>query len=321
MQTNQLINQGAETNPNYLPTPCPGCSEIFNTQCIIFNGQTGGILNIPQGVNLNQVISVIDNSLALILDYIENLTGINLWTNIPYITNSIVIHNQELFLSLGATLATDVPGISPLWKQLTCPCIPPELFTYTFEVTPSNAVITINGIVTDTFTGPAGSTIDVEVTATGYQNFSNTYTVNTDQTITIDLIPIVSYTFYWGEIGNIFAPNPSGISQANWDNLIKPDGTSGNMTEYTGTFQNNYERDSTGFNSQWWIVLIPTSQTTVVNDLPNYIWYTWDVLTSAWYVFNEHSPYTGTVTLDGINYTYSAIRPGNSNKIKYSKLP
>ncbi len=193
--------------------------------------------------------------------------------------------------------------------------------TITFNSNPSGAVITVNGSNTNTFTGAPGTVVALTANLVGYLPYTENYTVpSSSQTHTLNLVVDNSFLYYWGEIGNIYAANPSGITQLNWDTYIKPNGTGNNMDDNVGVLLDNYEKDSTGNPLQWWIILVPTSETAVVNDLPNYTWYTWDTITSAWYEFTESAPLTGTVTLDSISYTYVAIRPNASNKIKYSKL-
>lgn len=192
--------------------------------------------------------------------------------------------------------------------------------TITFVSNPIGANITINGVATSTHTGLAGSVINLGASLVGYINYFSQYTLpSSSGTHTIELIPnsTPSFDFYWGEIGNIYTSNPSLISESNWDSLIKPNGTGGNMSKLTvQSLGDTYSKDSTEDPLQWWILMVPNS---VGANLSAYTWYTWDSFNSNWIEFTEHSPYEGSVTLDGTVYNYTAIRPNQSIKIRISK--
>lgn len=192
----------------------------------------------------------------------------------------------------------------------------PIEYTVSFVSTPPGAVFTINGVTTNTITAPQGTLLNVTANLAGYVPFENTYTIGSvDQVITILLTAAPpSFTYYWGEIGNIFAPTPSGITEFNWDNQIKPDGTNGGMNTYNAaSLLNSYQQDATGFNLQWWIILIPQSANV---DISDYRWFIFDEL-SQLYVPYLQTVYDGVVSLDGVDYNYSAIRPSAITRIQF----
>lgn len=196
-----------------------------------------------------------------------------------------------------------------------------DFITVTYTVNPSDATILINGEATNSLSVPVGSNVNVVISQSGYETYTDTFTAPlVDTTYNISLTPLELFNYYWGEIGNIFAPSPNGISQSNWNNLIKPDGTSDNMDFYedASSLDLVYEKESTGSQLQWWIILVPTSKVNIVNDLANYSWKTYNNISG------EPAEYTGavssgTVVLDSISYTYRAIRPLISTKIQFSK--
>lgn len=193
--------------------------------------------------------------------------------------------------------------------------------TLTYTVNPNDATVIINGEATNSLSVPIGSTVTVTISRSGYQTYTNTFTAplqDTSYSITLDALSFFNY--YWGEIGNIFASEPFQITQSNWFNLIGPDGTSGNMDFYQNVtdLEQSYEKDSTGGQLKWWIILVPTNESSIVAELSDYSWKTYDNLNNTPTLYSG-AIYNGTVTLDSVNYTYSAIRPLVSTKINFSK--
>ena len=202
----------------------------------------------------------------------------------------------------------------------------PEPTTYTLTVnpTPANAVVTLNGQATNTLTVNAGTVINMVVSKAGYITQSEAITMNSNQTRNIILLQdlTLSFQYYWGEIGNIFAANPSSISEANWDTQIKPNGTNGGMSYFpnASSFPADMHKIATGLNYQWWIVLVPANQSATVADLVNYNWFIWDELLQAWVDYPAGGIQNqGNVTLDGILWKYTAVRPTTITKVKFSK--
>lgn len=184
---------------------------------------------------------------------------------------------------------------------------------------PSDAVVYINGVNTHTLDVPVGSNVVISVSKSGYITETRTFVAPTnDETIVISLAQEqATFDYYWGEIGNIFAPEPSSITQENWTNQISPDGTSGGMTFYENqsTIPDSIERVATGANLQWWILLVPSEIEQDKNYTDSYSWDIYDELIED-YVSYDGTVYKGSVELDGVLYSYSAIRPATITKIK-----
>lgn len=201
--------------------------------------------------------------------------------------------------------------------------------TLTYTVNPGDATVIINGEATNSLSVPIGSTVTVTISRSGYQNYTNTFTAplqDTSYNIVLTPVSTLSFDYLWGEIGNIFAPEPVDISVSDWTNLILPNGTSGGLNFYQNASDLNslYEQDSTGGSLQWWIIMVPALETSIVDELSNYTWKTYNTLSG------QLENYSGTVyegavilthpqTLDPVDYTYSAIRPLVSTKIQFSK--
>lgn len=195
--------------------------------------------------------------------------------------------------------------------------------TVSYDVTPSDATVTINGEVTNSLSVLKGSNVTVSITRSGYLPYNETFAaplIDTAYDITLQAVPTLNFDYFWGEIGNIFASEPYAIQEANWDNLIKPNGTSGGMNFYenANALQNSYEKEPTGGQLQWWIMLVPTSETTITSQIPDYTWKVFNQLSNS---FENYTGmvYPGVVTLDSVEYLYSAIRPLSITKIQYSK--
>lgn len=196
---------------------------------------------------------------------------------------------------------------------------PVEYSTITIVPIPSDAVVKINGATTTTATLAKGSSASVSVSKEGYTTKNVNITVpNTPTSYEIELQSISSSNYYWGEAGVIYAANPSNITQGNWD-TIKTNGQVGNkFISYSNTtLPTSMQRDATGTLLAWWMILVPTSSTAMVASLSNYHWEIYDELLSQFVLYTD-ATYQGTVTLDGIEYTYRAIRPSTLTKIKYT---
>lgn len=69
--------------------------------------------------------------------------------------------------------------------------IAPTIKTLTIATVPSGAIVTMNGVTTNSISAPSGTTVDVEVSLAGYAPIVSTYVVGfIDQTITLNLVPI-----------------------------------------------------------------------------------------------------------------------------------
>ena len=66
--------------------------------------------------------------------------------------------------------------------------------TLTVSATPETAVIKLNGEIRDIITVGAGASVDIEITADGYESYADSVTVNDDAVLYIDLKKI-QYTF------------------------------------------------------------------------------------------------------------------------------
>ena len=250
---------------------------------VTLNGQVTKSITVPQGTNVT----------------------INV-TKAGYVT-----HNSSVVVNANQTVPITLQAV-------------PVQYTLTVTTNPSDSTILLNGQATNTLTVNAGTVINMVVSKAGYITQSEAITMNSNKTRNIillqDLTP--SFPYYWGEIGNIFAANPSSISEANWDTQIKPNGTNGGMSYFpnASSLPADMHKIATGLNYQWWIVLVPDNQNATVADLANYSWFIWDELLQAWVDYPSGGIQNqGTVTLDGILWRYTAVRPTTITRVKFSK--
>lgn len=128
------------------------------------------------------------------------------------------------------------------------------------------------------------------------------------------------FDYYWGEIGIIRTPDPSKISQETWTTYLKPSDDTGifKLFKNKKNINDSFEQMPSGEVFRWWMILVPSDK---VSDLSNYKWYQFNGLSSQYDSLElETTIYNGTITLDNINYTYSAVRPVVYDaKIKYCK--
>lgn len=244
-------------------------------------------------------------------------------SNISHGTTVAIEVSKAGYITSSSSVTVTADAVIPITLQT----VPVQNYTLIVNPTPSDSVVTLNGQNVSALSVASGTDVIISVSKSGYVTHTETVTVtsNITKNITLQAIPQpVGFPYYWGEIGNIFAPDPSDITESNWDTHIKHNGTNGGMLYFPNatSFPNDMWKESTGLNYQWWIVLIPHSQTSIVNDLPNYGWFVWDELLQAWVDFvaeTEETTSIGDLTLDGVFYTYNAIRPTVITKVKFSK--
>lgn len=81
---------------------------------------------------------------------------------------------------------------------------PSENYTLTVNPSPNNANVTLNGQSGRSITVPAGTSVRVIVSSSGYQTYDETVVVNADRTlnVTLDPIPVETYTVTVNPIPN-----------------------------------------------------------------------------------------------------------------------
>ena len=307
------------------------CCDFISGKCVLYTGPNITTpLQIDNNTSINEVIVKFAEYLSELSPEMHTVTVTTVPEGATVFINGL--ERSSITAPVGSELNIEVTMDGYLPASLThfvgnsdesvqVVLVPaPEEVTVEFISAPPGATISVNGSLTNTFTGVPGTIVVVTATLEGYLPYFSNYILplsNTIHTLPLTPVPSQAFTYYWGEIGNIFAPNPSDITDDKWVNQIKPNGTGGNMLElYDVGLQNSYELDSTGDMLQWWIMLVPSDK---ISNLNEYVWYTWDEVADSYLEFTEHPPYEGVVELDGVSYTYSAIRPSASVKIKYEK--
>lgn len=181
------------------------------------------------------------------------------------------------------------------------------------EIVDSKVVITLENFVSgsDTLSLLEGAVVNV--------GDDTKYTSNPMKSIQIAICDVLveSFDYYWGEIGVIGAADPSGIEQEVWETLKSNNGSDGNMLEFKDakSLVDEYTGTPSGKLLQWWIMLIPSSYSSMVD---GYVWEQQDDLTLKFSECPEDT-LTGNVVLDGINYYYNAIRPNAQLPIRFIK--
>lgn len=80
--------------------------------------------------------------------------------------------------------------------NLTLSPVPAQTYTLTVNPTPNNATVLLNGQSRRSITVESGTTVRVQVSASGYQSYDQNVVVNSDRTlnVTLDPIPVQTYT-------------------------------------------------------------------------------------------------------------------------------
>jgi len=196
---------------------------------------------------------------------------------------------------------------------------PPVLkdeYTLIINPTPGDAIVQIDGIEQSTITAAAGSIVNYLVTAAGYHYQSGSFVMDRDATIDVHLLEISDnvFPFVFGEIGYIGAANPSLMTQETFD-LARESADPQTLIEapVEDFIPEENSAVPSGRNGAWWIAMVPSGKV----DLSQYKWLGHDEFTGE---FTELEPVSGTVTLDGITWAYSAARPLFSTQMKFKKI-
>lgn len=187
---------------------------------------------------------------------------------------------------------------------------------------PNESVIKINGVTTSFVSVSSGSNVEIEVSKEGY-NTHREYVIvdnNISKTINLSRVTESGFDYYFGEVGNIYANNPSLITETIWDEKIKADRIGASFNYYPNVISLPLDINAvaTGMDYQWWMMMIPFSETSVVSELQLYQWSVWDELSNGWAEYSNEV-YNGTFEADGILWVYSAIRPTVITKVRFSK--
>jgi len=110
-------NQGAQTNLNYLPTPCHGCPDVVDSACVLYKGVKTNFLEIPPDITIEEFIKVVDNTFSILFTALGNYElKITPWEAKSYEVNEKVIYNGILYMATSTTTATEIPGSSLNWQ-------------------------------------------------------------------------------------------------------------------------------------------------------------------------------------------------------------